>query len=131
MSVRLKLDCCGIKLSLENWNQFPLETRRGLLAAPCDDPCDVARYRDDLSRLIRTIVGDEPKMIPIAEWPPWEEEEIPRQIAEKAVGLRIDPPSTAQWRRLGKLQRFALTKLSRAGHESRNFVPALREFGLL
>ncbi|MDA0674030.1 MAG: hypothetical protein O3C67_10055, partial [Cyanobacteria bacterium] len=28
------------------------------------------------------------------------------------------------------LQRFALIKLSRPGHENRNFLPACQEFGL-
>jgi hypothetical protein len=131
MSARLKLDRCGIKVSLAQWNQFPLDTRYELLHARCEHPRDVAHYRDALCRLIQNIIGDEPKFIPVAERPPWDEADIPRQIIEKAVELCINPPTTAQWRSLDTLQRYALIKLTRAGHESRNFMPALREFGLL
>jgi hypothetical protein len=36
-----------------------------------------------------------------------------------------------QWASLTPLQRFALIKLSRSGHENRNFLPALQEFDLV
>ena len=39
-------------------------------------------------------------------------------------------PSPEQWHTLSPLQRFALLKLTREGHESANFVPAMAEFGL-
>jgi hypothetical protein len=38
---------------------------------------------------------------------------------------------TQQWSQLTPLQRFALMKLSRKGHENKNFYPALQEFGLV
>jgi hypothetical protein len=38
--------------------------------------------------------------------------------------------SLLQWRELTNLQRFALIKLSRPGHESKNFIKALKEFGI-
>ena len=37
----------------------------------------------------------------------------------------------AQRHALSPLQRFTLVKLSRAKHDNVNFVPAMREFGLL
>ncbi len=40
------------------------------------------------------------------------------------------PLSLDQWQALSPLQRFALIKLSQAGHEHRNFALALAEFGL-
>lgn len=41
------------------------------------------------------------------------------------------PPTATQWAALLPLQRFALVKLARSRHENENFVPAMREFGLL
>ncbi|MGB0562374.1 MAG: nitrate reductase associated protein, partial [Spirulinaceae cyanobacterium] len=38
--------------------------------------------------------------------------------------------SLTQWQALRPDQRFALIKLSRPGHENRNFLPAMQEFGL-
>jgi hypothetical protein len=39
--------------------------------------------------------------------------------------------SDAQWQQLKPVRRFALIKLSRPGHENKNFKPALKEFGLV
>lgn len=39
--------------------------------------------------------------------------------------------SQDQWAALHPLQRFALVKLVRPGHEGHNIGPALKEFGLL
>ena len=39
--------------------------------------------------------------------------------------------SKQQWKTLTQLQRFALLKLSRPGHESKNFIRAVKEFGLI
>jgi hypothetical protein len=39
--------------------------------------------------------------------------------------------STDQWKSLSALQRFALLKLYRPGHENKNFKKALKEFGLI
>jgi hypothetical protein len=36
-----------------------------------------------------------------------------------------------QWEKLTPLQRFALIKLSRSGHENKNFPKAMAEFNLL
>jgi hypothetical protein len=38
--------------------------------------------------------------------------------------------SLAQWKDLNVLQRFALLKLTRPGHENKNFPKAMKEFGL-
>ena len=46
----------------------------------------------------------------------------------KAFGLLI---TASEWKSLSDLQRFALLKLCKEGHESKNFPKAIREFGLL
>jgi hypothetical protein len=55
--------------------------------------------------------------------------EIPVSLQEKAneFGWEI---SVAQWSSLSDLQRFALLKLKRPGHENKNFPIAMKEFGL-
>ncbi|MBE9101826.1 nitrate reductase associated protein, partial [Vacuolonema iberomarrocanum] len=62
--------------------------------------------------------------------PPWADStQIPPTVQAKLeeVGSTL---SLDQWQALNPIQRFALIKLSRPSHENRNFVPALREFGL-
>jgi hypothetical protein len=131
MAVRLKLDRCGVKLSLSEWSRFPEGNRRNLLQAPCNDPAEVARYRQALCRLIQDAVGGEPQLIPVAEHQPWDDADVPGQVANKTAEMGINPPTSAQWHRLTTLQRFALVKLTRDANDHRNFVPALREFGLI
>jgi hypothetical protein len=61
---------------------------------------------------------------------PWDAPSPTPDLTAKAAeqGIALDEP---RWSALSPLQRFALLKLSRPGHENRNFLPACREFGLL
>ena len=68
--------------------------------------------------------------LPVATNPPWEDRTtIPARLQAKALesDCLLNPE---QWAALTSLQRFALLKLVRPGHENHNFLPALREFGL-
>jgi len=126
MIVRYKLDACGIKLSLRAWKQFSLSTRARLVTMKVASLDEVQAYRLFLSQAIRDV-GE--FVIPMeGEVPPaWADPAcIPDAVARKAKehDVKID------WAMLQPLQRFALVKLTRSGHENENFVPALREFGL-
>lgn len=130
MGVRLKLDTCGIKLSLAQWNQFNRAERQQLLDQPCDLPVTVAAYRDYVATLIAQHQSGPLKTLAVDPHPPWlQEEAIPPAVQQRAEALGC-PLTPAQWRDLSPLQRFALLKLSRPSHENHNFLPALREFGL-
>ncbi len=131
MVVRLKLDRCGVKLSLSKWNRFPEGNRRNLLQAPCKDPVEVARYREALCQLLHDTVGRAPQLMPVAERRPWDDADIPCRVVDKTLEMGLNALTPAQWRGLSTLQRFALVKLARAARDNRNFAPALREFGLL
>jgi hypothetical protein len=56
---------------------------------------------------------------------------VPGAVKAKAELLGLPAPSQHLWAGLTPLQRFTLLKLTRDGHDNENFVPALREFGLL
>jgi hypothetical protein len=56
---------------------------------------------------------------------------LPDQVSAFAALAGVASPTLPQWQALTELQRFTLLKLSRAKHDNVNFVPALREFGLL
>ncbi|TAF50564.1 MAG: nitrate reductase associated protein [Oscillatoriales cyanobacterium] len=130
MQVRYKLDTCGVKLQLQHWNQLNDRDRRALVDRPCDTTATIQDYRDRLRQLVHTQTGSYPKDLPIEEEPPWSQTDtIPADVLTEAA--RWDRTiSIDQWRSLSDLQRFALMKLSRPGHENRNFQPALIEFGL-
>jgi hypothetical protein len=132
MAVRFKLDLCGIKVSLRQWSRFTLADRTEMLTTPCDTPGQVERYRLDLIDRIAQRVGELAQPIPIEPNPAWADvDRPPDALSVHAVTIGLEPLTTSQWGALTDLQRFALIKLSREGHDNVNFVPALREFAVL
>jgi len=130
MQVRLKLDTCGIKLKLPQWHQFTQNDRTLLVELPCTVPAEVQTYRTTLQNLVRERTNQEASELPTDPSPEWlNPDQIPESVQQKgtSVGIAIAP---SDWAALAPVQRFALIKLSRSGHENHNFLPALKEFGL-
>ncbi len=131
MIVRLKLDTCGVKLKLAEWNRFTQAECEQLVELPCDRHSNIGTYRDYVSQLIFQHTGHEASLLSIDSQPPWSNDrEIPESVITKAAeeSVKID---LVQWANLTTIQRFALIKLTRSQHENNNFLPALREFSLL
>ena len=131
MIVRLKLDTCGVKLKLAEWNRFTQSECQQLVELPCEEIGATNTYREYVSQLIHQHTGNQASLLTIDPQPSWlNDREIPPSIETKAaeVQARI---SLAEWSNLTPLQRFALIKLTRSSHENNNFLPALTEFGLL
>ena len=131
MIVRYQLDVCRIKLSLHQWQSFSLFTRARLILDGTDHPATRRRY---LRRLL-TAIAREAGSAAVRMPPPqareiWEQAAPPQRVLQNAAnkGIALDGPR--QWADLTALQRFTLYKLTRPGHENRNFPAALREFGL-
>ncbi len=131
MAVRCKLDTCGIKLKLAEWNQFNKQERDGLFEMPCVSAQETQVYRKHLQQLVQHYTQSLPDELSVETRPAWViESSIPESLLAKAAALNA-PISLDQWQKLELLQRFALIKLSKPSHESKNFPRALREFGLL
>ena len=131
MQVRYKLDTCGIKLKLAEWNQMNQESRQNLAILPCDTDGQIHDYRHYIQELVLQLTGKPVAELPIETHPAWmDNTAIPSSIHAKAheIGVII---TTEDWASLTSLQRFALIKLSRPSHENKNFLPALQEFKLL
>jgi hypothetical protein len=131
MSVRMKLDNCGVKLKLLHWNQFSQTERETLVDLPCltSEECQI--YREWLQQLIIEKTGQPAKELEVDPNPLWlDETRIPELVQTKAQDHNASL-SLAQWCDLNPAQRFALIKLSRPSHENHNFLPALQEFGIL
>ena len=128
MSVRMKLDTCGVKLKLSHWHQFSQLERQQLVAMPCAEASEAAAYREFLQNLVIAKTGQPAKELATAANPPWlDVTQIPQEIQTKAAEFEVTL-NLEQWRSLTPAQRFALLKLSRPSHENRNFLPALKEF---
>ncbi len=131
MSVRYKLDTCGIKLKLAHWNQFPQDVRLQLVEQPTTTSTEIQAYRTLLYNLAEQYTDIPLKDLPIDQNPAWmDETTIPETVQQKSEEMKVNI-SQLQWQKLTPLQRFALIKLSRPSHENHNFLPALKEFNLI
>ncbi|MBD2183187.1 nitrate reductase associated protein [Aerosakkonema funiforme] len=131
MQVRYKLDTCGVKLKLNEWNHFTKEERELLVDRPCTTAAEIQAYREMLHLLIKERMGTSATDLPVEENPAWmDTAKVPVTVREKAQELDVAITSE-QWANLLPLQRFALIKLSRSNHENSNFLPALKEFNLV
>ena len=129
MAVRRKLDLVGVKLGLPHWHRLSGEERQRLLAWP-DAPGELARLGDWLRQRTAAMPEGEARPLPPAQGEPWQQGlEWPVSLRQACLDLGLELPAEG-WGRLSELQRFALVKLSRPGHEHRNLPRALLEFGL-
>jgi hypothetical protein len=131
MQVRLKLDICGIKLKLQQWNQFSQDDRLQLVELPCATEAEIQTYREFLCQLVLERTGAIASNLPVDPNPPWlNAATIPQDVSEQSAAVDV-PLTVEQWASLSPVQRFALLKLSRSSHENHNFLPALKEFQLV
>lgn len=131
MSVRMKLDECGIKLSLRQWSRFSYEDRHQLCYRPSTSDTSKREYRGFLEKLIRIRANEEPVFLNKIQSMEWKDSRsvpgcLQKQLREKK--LPQIPPQ--KWADLTLLQRFSLIKLCRSGHENHNLPAALKEFDL-
>jgi len=126
MSMRRKLDRCGLKLSLEQWRTFPRPLREVLLETPAETPHAIARLAKLLRRRAQQlgwaglpqVRGEDAIDSPHA---------IPPAVSGRCSLIPKSSLSLAQWTGMSPLQRYALVKL--AGHQNgRNWHGALDEF---
>jgi hypothetical protein len=131
MIVRFKMDAAGIKLKLSEWSKFKREERIELAIKPCSNAEEVMVYNNFLAELIRKYTNTEATILLVDNHPAWANiEDIPELLQQKAKEFNWEI-TKAQWSGLTNLQRFALTKLYRPGHENKNFPKAIKEFGLI
>jgi hypothetical protein len=130
MIVRFKLDKAGIKLKLAEWAKFSDHEKSELASLACESEAQIANYHNKVAFLVKRLAGKDATLLSIVKQPEWKSSTVPPELNRKAIelGVRI---GTEQWNRLTTLQRFALIKLCRPGHENRNFPIALKEFGLM
>lgn len=131
MIVRFKMDLAGIKLKLAEWSQFSIEERKELALRNCSNKYEIAVYNEYLSLLINKYTRQNATQLPVEENPAWADVSgVPLMIIEKAAEFNWKV-SIEQWKGLTDLQRFALLKLCRPGHENKNFPIAMKEFGIV
>jgi hypothetical protein len=131
MIVRFKMDAAGIKLKLAEWSKFKVDERIALAINPVATNYEAVQYNNYLAGLIKKYTNAKATSLALEIQPAWSVlNTVPEMLQEKAneCGWQI---STEQWQGLTNLQRFALLKLCRPGHENKNFPKAMKEFGLI
>jgi len=129
MVVRYKLDTCRIKLQLADWARFSHREKDRLAELPCHSTEEIEAYANYVNALAWKYTGTLPGLLKTLD-PAWEHARVPAEVREKAQEWNCPVISASQWMQLDILERFALVKLSRSGHEGRNFPRAMAEFGL-
>ncbi|TDE17209.1 nitrate reductase associated protein [Dyadobacter psychrotolerans] len=128
MIVRYKLDSCGVKLKLHEWAKFSVEQKQKLAYLACYKESEIKDY----GRFVKQLVFDQFRYNAslLAEVnDSWNFlNQVPQEVQQKAFEWNCSPLTLKQWISLNTLQRFALVKLSRSGHEGKNFSVALAEF---
>jgi hypothetical protein len=131
MIVRYKLDSCGIKLQLPEWVKISTEEKQQLAFLPCYLDSEVELYGEFVKKLVWKYASQEASLLTSVDdcWNILTK--VPEEVQIKAMEWNCPVLSQKQWIELDTLQRFALVKLSRSGHEGKNFPRAMREFGLI
>lgn len=125
LCVRRKLDLIGLKLKLSHWLELSQEQRQELVDWP-DNPKALTTMAEHLRRCTRAMADGEAKPLPAAVAEPWQQQQLPAAIQE-AAQCHSTTISLQQWRELNELERFALCKLARPGHDHHNLPAALNE----
>jgi hypothetical protein len=131
MIVRFKMDIAGIKLKLSEWSKFNLEERKELAMRSCTIAKEAVSYNNYLKELVKKYTGRIATEMEVEKSPAWAEKDIvPGMLVEKAKEFEWVIPANL-WKSLTDLQRFAILKLCKPGHENRNFPKAMKEFKLV
>ncbi|UFH55053.1 nitrate reductase associated protein [Spirosoma sp. KNUC1025] len=128
MIVRYKLDTCGIKLKLQEWVKLTVADKARLANQACYTLAEINKYRLDLITLIQVRCQHRVSELSDVD-AAWDVlSQVPDEVQQKALEWECSPLTIQQWLQLNILQRFALVKLSRSGHEGKNFPRAIQEF---
>lgn len=132
MAVRRKLDLCGVKVSLKQWNRFALDEREQMVAQSCESPGEIDDFGHYVVKVLEDRTSEPAQLLERDDGVEWNgTKSVPQRVVDYSIQRDVVPPTPTQWAGLTPLQRFAIFKLTRPGHTNENFVPAMREFGLI
>lgn len=126
LCVRRKLDLAGIKLKLRHWLNLDHRERQHLVDWP-DGPDGLRAFAAHLRQRTASMADGAVGELPIPQAPPWRRSQPPGEVTA-ALAAMGHTMNQGQWQRLSELERFALCKLVRPGHDHHNLVHALAEF---
>lgn len=126
LCVRRKLDLIGLKLKLSHWLAMSREQRQQLVDWD-DQPLALTAMAEHCRKLTRAMADGEAKPLPPASNEPWQIGSAVAAHVATAAHQRGIQLSEEQWQQLNELERFALCKLARPGHDHHNLEAAFSE----
>lgn len=128
MAARLRLDLCRIKLRLSEWSKMTDSEKKKVAQWPYNLPLQMDACRDFLKAIVFRRTGREATILETTADVTWSDTSRVPEAVEAKMSEFNWTLSIEEWRTLTELQRFALMKLTRPGHENRNFPRAVVEF---
>lgn len=126
LCVRRKLDLSGVKLKLNHWLALTQVQRQQLVDWP-DTPEALHDLRDHLRQCTASMPDGRAKDLEPVTAAPWQKaDQLPEEVADAAVARGVEFTPT-HWRDICELDRFALCKLVRPGHDHHNLAAAFNE----
>ena len=126
LCVRRKLDLSGVKLKLNHWLALTQDQRQQLVDWP-DTTDALHQLRDHLRQCTASMPDGRAKDLDPVTAAPWQQvDQLPEEVADAAAARGVELTST-HWREIRELDRFALCKLVRPGHDHHNLAAAFNE----
>ena len=126
LCVRRKLDLVGIKLKLSHWLALEHHQRQRLVDWS-DAPEAWPPLREHLRALTKAMADGMVKDLPAAVAEPWQRADVVPEFIVQAAQERGISFGLIAWSGLSELERFALCKLARPGHDHHNLEAAFTE----
>ena len=126
LCVRRKLDLSGVKLKLNHWLALTQDQRQQLVDWP-DTPEALQDLRDHLRQCTASMPDGRAKDLDPVTAAPWQQaDQLPQEVVDAAAARGV-ALTLEQWTQLSELDRFALCKLVRPGHDHHNLAAAFNE----
>ena len=126
LCVRRKLDLSGVKLKLNHWLALTQDQRQQLVDWP-ETTDALLQLRDHLRQCTASMPDGRAKDLDPVTAAPWQQvDQLPEEVADAAAARGVELTAT-HWREIRELDRFALCKLVRPGHDHHNLAAAFNE----
>ncbi|MEB3176700.1 MAG: nitrate reductase associated protein [Synechococcus sp.] len=126
LCVRRKLDLMGLKLKLSHWLALE-QPQRQTLVDWGDSNAALDDLREHLLQCTRVMADGEAKTLSPAQGEAWQRTDaVPEALQTAARAHGVELP-LQRWAGLNELERFALCKLARPGHDHHNLPAAFTE----
>jgi hypothetical protein len=124
--VRMKLDLCGLKIGLAQWQALAPQVRQSLLEAPAESNLEIEQFASRLGAELSVVGEQPPERLPearraaVASW------KEPCPVASAVAEALASEGVPDRWNRLDRLGRYLVYTLA-TKRETARLASALKE----